>query len=325
MKQKTIVGVGAALVDLLIEESDEFLSQMGSSKGGMTLVDVHQIESALAKSAKNAVQVPGGSACNTLVGISHLGGQSRMIGCCGKDEIGQFFGDSLKATGTESYITQSDTPTGRVLSIVTPDAQRTMFTYLGAAGELSASILTDAHFKNAGIVHLEGYQLFNADMTKAVCDHAKKCGALLSLDLASFEVVQATKPLLESLVHSSVDILIANEDEASAYTGENEETSLRIFSELVEIAVVKLGKKGALVSRKGETIKVDAKVVEAIDTTGAGDLWASGFLYGLAENMTLKQSALLGAEVASEVVQVMGAAIPESGWQRIKAFLAALK
>ncbi|MBF0432868.1 MAG: adenosine kinase [Fibrobacteria bacterium] len=320
MPKTLVAGAGSALVDLLIEENDDYITSMGAEKGGMTLVELEKINEALEKASGSPQVVPGGSACNTLVGISSLGGEALMIGRSGKDEMAELFNRGLEQSGVQAQIGTSDTSTGRVLSVVTPDAQRTMFTYLGAAAELNPQDVQQSFFNEAAIVHLEGYQLFNQPLTEAVLKGAKEAGAMLSLDLASFEVVGATKAFLESIIPEYVDILIANEDEAKAYTGKNEEDSLEIFSKLAKIAVVKKGKHGALASRDGEKVAVEAKLVKAIDTTGAGDLWASGFLYGLTHDYSLEQAAKLGACVASEVVQVMGAVIPEDGWLRIKAF-----
>jgi sugar/nucleoside kinase (ribokinase family) len=318
MKNQTVVGVGAALVDLLLREEDRFLESLGSPKGGMTLVEHKDIEKAIASSSQSADVVPGGSACNTLVGIGKLGGSSRMIGRCGADEKGYIFVEGLKKAGVQSVLGQSTQSTGQVLSVVTPDAQRTMFTYLGAAAELSPEDVQEKDFLDAGVVHMEGYLLWNAPVVEALSQLMDKSDALISLDLASFDVVEAHRNFLKGFIPKYVDILIANEDEAKAYTGLSEEESLEVFAELSDIAVVKLGKEGALIAQGSKRYKVNAHVVDAIDTTGAGDLWASGFLYGLTHGYDVEKSAKLGSIVAAEVVQVMGAVIPQVGWDRIE-------
>ncbi len=317
MKNKKIVGVGAALVDLLINESDEYIQKIGCEKGGMTLVERAQISQYLKDSSQNHTLVPGGSACNTIVGISQLGGKASFLGACGQDDFGNSFESGLQKAGVTSLLKKHDSEeTGRVLSVVTPDAQRTMFTYLGASATLSHENIGASLFDDCSIVHLEGYSLFNPDLVLKILDQLKDRSIKVSLDLASFQVVEASKELLEKIM-PSIDILLANEDEAKAYTGKNEEDSLEEFAKLCEIAVVKKGKKGALIARGNERVTVDAHVVHAVDTTGAGDLWASGFLYGLSQELPLKDCGELGALVASEVVQVFGAAIPNDGWERI--------
>jgi sugar/nucleoside kinase (ribokinase family) len=315
-----IVGAGAPLVDLLLEESDDFIARLGSPKGGMTMVGSDHIDSAVRATGASVTVVPGGSACNTLVGIGRLGGRARLVGRLGRDTLGETFKDGLARAGVEGRLAHSDTPTGRVLSVVTPDAQRTMFTSLGAAAELTPSDLEHGHFEDAAIVHIEGYQLFNRPVVERLVALARNCGARLSIDLASFQVVEACRDLLERLVAEDVDILLANEDEARAYTGLEPEASLDRFAALVDVAVVKLGERGALLASGQRRVRVEALKVKAVDTTGAGDLWASGFLYGLAHGHDLEAAGRLGAVVASEVVQVMGAAIGDDGWRRIEAF-----
>jgi sugar/nucleoside kinase (ribokinase family) len=325
MVKPLIVGAGSALVDLLIEESDEFIIKMGSEKGGMTLVSLSKIEEALNASSSQPSIVPGGSACNTLVGISALHGKTLMIGRCGKDQMSVTFLEALEKAGVEGRLGYSDTPTGNVLSVVTPDAQRTMFTFLGAAAELAPDDLKPEYFANASVIHLEGYQLLNRPVTETIIRRARESKARLSLDLASFEVVEANLEYLKEIIPANVDILIANEDEAKAFTGKNEDDSLELFARMSEIAVVKRGKKGALAARGAERAEVGIQPVKTVDTTGAGDLWASGFLYGLTHGYTLENAAKLGSCVADEVVQVMGAVIPPEGWNRVKSFKSALE
>lgn len=314
---KKVVGVGAALVDMLLEESDQFVINTGEPKGGMTLSELHRIDSLLAKSIIEHKIAPGGSACNTLVGFSRLGGKGSFIGVCGSDDMGRFFETKIKEAGLQSLLKKAEHPTGRVLSIITPDAQRTMFTHLGAAGNFHPHQLNADDFKGAGIVYIEGYLLFNEAVTRKVIQYAKAAGAKIALDLASFQVVQACRGLMDEIIENSVDIILANEDEAKAFTGLNEEDSLKMFSDMADIAVVKLGARGALLKQGSNTVRIEAKEVKAVDTTGAGDLWAAGFLFGLVSGYDLHQAGKLGATVASEVVAVVGAHISDEGWNRI--------
>jgi len=318
MTDKIVLGVGAALVDLLIEESDDFIKSLNSQKGGMTLVESDRIQEIVNKSACKPTMVPGGSACNTLVGMGYLGGKARFIGRYGKDELADVFQRGLKKAGVENVISESDTATGRVLSVITPDAQRTMFTCLGASLELSVSDVLDNCFENVGIVYLEGYLLYNRAVVQKLIENTKSHGAKLCIDLGAFQVVEENKQFLEEIIESSVDIIIANEDEAKAYTGKNEDESLDYFSKLVDIAVVKKGKKGAIIAQGDQKVSVPAVGDQVLDTTGAGDLWAAGFVYGLIHNYSLEKAGKLGSEIASEVIRVVGACIPQDGWDRIK-------
>jgi sugar/nucleoside kinase (ribokinase family) len=245
-----------------------------------------------------------------------------MIGRVGQDTFAEHFRSGLKIAGVEERLRVSaDEETGRVLSVVTPDAQRTMFTCLGASSGLRPEDLEDADFEGAVLVHLEGYLLFNRPIVDRVLELAHKHHARVALDMGSFQVVQICRDLIDELFERRlIDILMANEDEAKAYTGLGASDSLEIFAGKVDTAVVKIGKEGVLVARGPERFEVDAHRVNAIDTTGAGDLWASGFLYGVNHGLTLERAANLGCKVGSEVVQVMGAVIPGEGWSRVHAY-----
>lgn len=318
--KKLIVGVGSALVDILAQEEDSFLSSAGAAKGGMTLVEAGEINRLIELTTGSNAVVPGGSACNTAIGVGDLGGQARFIGKRGKDSLGMAYEKDLIAHGVEPEMLESDDPTGRVLSVVTPDAQRTMFTYLGAAASMIPDEISSACFRDAAIVHVEGYLLFNRELMDAVLKAAKAQGAKISLDLASFNVVEESKDLLDLIVAEYIDILIANEDEALAFTGERDEAkALAILAKDVEIAVLKIGARGSLISGNGEVVVIKGMGNGvAVDTTGAGDLWASGFLFGLVNGMSLEQSGALGSCCGFEVCQLVGAKISDDGWHRIK-------
>ena len=319
-----VVGVGSALVDILLRESDEFLAATGAVKGGMTFVEPEEMEMILSRSSQSPSMVPGGSACNTIIGIGKLGGHARFIGKRGGDKLGIMLDDSLKNQSVEPVLEISDLiPTGRVLSIITPDAQRTMLTFLGAASKTSPGEMTPEKFQGAAIVHIEGYLLFNEELIFAALEAAKEAGALISLDLASFTVVEASKDIITNIVRNYVDILLANEDEAKAYTGiKDEEKSLLKLADDAEIAVLKVGKRGSYVARNGNICRIGIKGDgSAIDTTGAGDLWASGFLYGLVNNMPIEKCGEIAAACGHDVCQMIGAHIPEQGWDRIKTLI----
>jgi sugar/nucleoside kinase (ribokinase family) len=315
-----ITGIGSALVDLLINESDGFLTALGKEKGGMTLVDHHDQEHILGQSLQKPVVVPGGAACNTIVGAARLGGQARFIGMRGKDTYGDQYEEALRGFNVEPFFNLSATTTGRVLSVITPDAQRSMFTHLGASVELNPATVLPELFKDTAIAVIEGYLLFNPDLMLASLKSAKAVGAKIALDLASFEVVEAARPILADIIADYVDILIANEDEARAYTGLSDETAaLKALSKNVEVAVLKVGERGSSVAVDGRMIRIDPQNgSKAIDTTGAGDLWASGFLYGMAHGFSFEKSGRIGSACGYEVCQVVGAQIPETGWERIK-------
>ena len=322
-KRRLIVGVGSALIDILVHESDQFLTQIGVPKGGMQLVEFPLIKQTLAQTDRTPQIVPGGSACNTVIGVGKLGGQASFVGQCGRGDYGRLFEDDLQKNNVKPKLVKSALPTGRVVSIITPDAQRSMLTYLGASAEMQPQDMTAKTFQGAAVVHIEGYLLFNADLITATMKAAKAAGALVALDLASYTVVETAKELLQQLVREYVDILIANEDEARAYTGHTDETkAVAALSQAAPLAVLKVGPRGSYIARDKQILRIDpVSGGQAIDTTGAGDLWAAGFLYGFVNGYTLKQCGALGSLCGYEVCQVVGADIPDQGWQRIRQYL----
>ncbi len=318
--KKLIVGIGSALVDVLAKESDAFVERLGGAKGGMLFAENEFIEKALADISSPPAIVPGGSACNTLIGIGKLGGVARFVGKCGQDRLGDLIRKDLVQNGVEPVLFTSPSPTGKVLSIITPDAQRTMFTFLGAASETTPEETTVACFDGAAIVHIEGYMLHNRELMQTALSNAKTAGARVSLDLASYTIVRESKDYLTEMVAEFVDILIANEDEAHAFTGHQEErTAIEALAQEATLAVLKVGERGSYIAFDGRIEQIQpVGDGSAVDTTGAGDLWASGFLFGLVNGYPLDKCGELGSACGYEVCRVVGAAIPEEGWQRIK-------
>lgn len=320
---KRITGVGNALVDILINESDQFLLDLGKEKGGMTLAEYEEIQDILAKTSQKQTIVSGGAVCNSIMGISRLGGDARFIGSRGNDEYGEIFINDLKNNRVEPIVELSDARTGNCLSVVTPDAQRSMFTFLGASTLLRPTTVTKNLFKDTAIANIEGYLLFNRDLMVAALKAARASGALVAVDLSSFEVVNASLDILEDLIKKYVDILIANEDEALAFTGFTDESkALDALSQHVTYAVLKIGKRGSYVSFNNSVTTIPPQLLEnPVDTTGAGDLWASGFLFGIANGFPLEKCGKLASACGCEVCKVMGTQIPDEGWKRIKALL----
>lgn len=318
--RELIVGIGSALVDILTHENDPFLAESGAAKGGMTLVDKATIERTLANSSATPSVVPGGSACNTVIGVGNLGGSARFVGKCGNDNMAQLIETDLIRQNVEPALIRSDSPTGCALTIITPDAQRSFLTYLGASAETRPEEITVNLFENAAIVHLEGYLLFNPVLIQTALSAAKEAGAKISLDLASYTVVKASGEILDELVETYVDILIANEDEAAAFTGHSDESqALSALAAKADIAVLNVGPRGSYIAQAGNTFAVKPGGDGGVqDTTGAGDLWAAGFLFGLVKGYPIEKCGQLGAACGYEVCQVIGAKIPDDGWKRIR-------
>lgn len=317
---KLVVGLGSALVDILVQEDEAFLETSGAVKGGMTYVESALIEELMGKAASAPSIVPGGSACNTVKGIGKLGGQARFVGKLGDDELGKLFETKLGESNVGPALFSSASPTGRVLSIVTPDAQRSMLTYLGASAETSPQEMTEKCFEGAAIVHIEGYLLFNEELIRAALKAAKLAGALVSLDLASFTVVEESKTVLDSILDQYVDIILANEDEAKALTGHDNETqALNALSGRAKLSVLKVGERGSRICHAGKIVRIEPFGDGAIvDTTGAGDMWAAGFLYGLVNGYPLEKCGDLGSICGYEACRVLGTDIPETRWDGIR-------
>ncbi|MFH0924061.1 MAG: adenosine kinase [bacterium] len=313
-----VLGIGSPLVDILIQEEDEFIKLAGGVKGGMELVDYSKIDEMLAKTGSTIVQASGGSASNTIQALAHLGNSVAFLGKVGKDKYGRFYKSSLKRSGVEPRLISCPDQTGRVLSIITPDAQRTMRTFLGSAANLCCDDLNASQFEGVKYTLIEGYLMFNEPVFLKSIDLAKQVGSKVCLDLASFEVVNIKKELLEKVFKSDIDIIFSNEDEAKAFTGKGEEESLDIFSKFCEIAVVKLGKDGAWIKNGESNFRVQAHPVKAIDTTGAGDIWAAGFLHGLLQKEPLHRCGDIAARVAARIVEVVGASLPKRSWKKIR-------
>lgn len=320
---KRILGVGSPLVDVLSQVPHEHIDKIDGEKGGMEMVDFNKLQEMI-KEAGEHEMAPGGSAANTLLGLLKLGFSGSFLGKIGNDERGEFFMKSFTDAGGchSRFKVCNETPTGTCLSLVTPDAERTLRPFLGAAANMLIHEVHEDDFKDHDHVHIEGYLLFNRELAMKTLKAAKAAGCTVSLDLASFEVVNANKDILPEMLGAYVDMVFANEEEAKAWCdSDNPEDALKSLAEHCETVAVKLGAEGAWVQHGDQKVFVDAHSVSAIDTTGAGDLWASGFLYGLLSGLSPEQSAKLASKVGAEVVQIMGASIPENTWNDIRAFL----
>jgi sugar/nucleoside kinase (ribokinase family) len=246
---------------------------------------------------------------------------SRFIGIVGNDTAGNYYRDTFARLGGDAsrICTRDAMATAQCLSLVTPDGERTMRTHLGAAASMELDDITPDAFTGCRHVHIEGYLLFNYDLLVHVLQTAKSAGCSISLDLASFEVVNNSKERMPGLLKQYVDIVFANEEEAEAYAGSsNADDCLKKLAEGCETVAIKFGAAGALLHNTQETCRVSAIPVEnVVDTTGAGDLWAAGFLFGHINGYSLKQCGEFGAVLGAAVVQQEGGSVPEDQWDLI--------
>ncbi len=316
---KRVLGLGNALVDLLIQmDNDNLINELNLPKGSMTLIEDNAAEEITKLiEGKDVPKVSGGSAANTIHGIARLGASCGYIGKINNDEIGNFFKDDLKNAGIEAQMLKGNASSGRAYTFISPDSERTFATFLGAAVEMSAEELREEYFDGYDIFHIEGYLVYNRQLIERALILAKKKNMLVSLDMASYNVVEDNLDFLKKIVPEYVDIVFANEEEAKAYTGKEPREALSVFAEQCDIAVVKIGKEGSLVKRNNETFEVGIIETKAIDTTGAGDSYAAGFIYGLELNLPLNKCGEIGALLAGKVIAQYGARISDADWPQI--------
>ena len=316
-----LVGVGSPIIDVLARVPDSFIDQIEGEKGGMVLTDAETIGKWMAQLPEPFTEAPGGSAGNAIFAAARLGVRSTFIGKIGNDAGGTFYRERFAELGGDpSRFKVGEIPNGRCLSLITPDSERTLRTDLGAAATLRPEEITPADFVGCTHAHVEGYLLFNPELMMAVLKSAREANCSISLDLASFEVVEAAREILPGLLRDYILMVFANEEEAAAFHGEEApEGDLAVdLSRYCDLAVVKAGSKGAWLARGTEALHCPAVPdVKAIDTTGAGDYWAAGFLAGWLKGKPLEQCARWGALLGAEVVQVIGAALPEERWKKI--------
>lgn len=307
-----VLAVGNAIVDIIAQVDESVLDKHGMTKGAMALIDQETAQK-IYQDLPNPIQTSGGSAGNTMAAYASLGGTGAYIGKTGNDELGQEFRDDITSQGV-TFTTpplNGDTPTAFSMIIVTPDAQRTMNTYLGAAGLVTTDDIDEDLIKNSAVTYLEGY-LFDRDESKEAFYKAseltKKHGKKLALTLSDTFCVERFKSEFKNLVENHVDILFANENEIlSLYDTANFDDAMKQLQNDVEIGAVTRSEKGAVITSKEEIITVPAvPPTQLVDTSGAGDSYAAGFLYGYTQEKTLAECSHIGAVAASEVISHIG-------------------
>jgi sugar/nucleoside kinase (ribokinase family) len=315
----SILGIGNALVDIMTSiESDIVLDELNLPKGSMQIVNEETINNAMVKT-KNFKQTlaTGGSAANTINGLAHLGSETAFIGKVGNDDMGKFFFEDMVKAGISPTLLKGKFQTGRALALVSPDSERTFAVNLGAAIEMTPEDISIDQFKWHTYFHIEGYLVQNHALIEKALKLAKEVGLTVSLDLASYNVVEENIDFLKEMVKKYVDIVFANEEEAKAFTGKNPEEALVDIASMVKIAVVKVGSKGSMIKSGDYTCKVGVVKATSIDTTGAGDMYASGFLYGQSKGLSLEQSGEIGAILSGKVIETIGPKMIDSTWEHL--------
>jgi sugar/nucleoside kinase (ribokinase family) len=312
MHEIDVVGIGNAIVDVLSHAEDSFLEKHGLNKGGMALIDDDQAH-ALYAAMGPGVEISGGSAANTMAGIAALGGKAAFIGKVRDDQLGEVFAHDIRSAGV-SFVTPpalEGTSTARCLILVTPDAQRTMNTFLGASTGLTPEDINPEVIRSAKVTYLEGYLWDPEDAKNAfrrALDIAHEAGRKVALTLSDSFCVDRHRDEFRELVRH-VDIVFANEAEImSLYQVDEFDAALQAVRDAGTLAALTRSEKGSLVLNGGEVHMIDAeKGVDVVDTTGAGDLYAAGFLTGYTQGASLHDCGRMGAIAAAEVISHMGA------------------
>ncbi len=307
-----VYGVGNALVDIQASVTDEILESLAFSKGIMTLVDEAVQSQVLSNIAGQQItRCAGGSAANTIMGIADFGGKAAYAGKVGSDPLGQFFLEDMRKIGVAIEVPPARASSGTCVILITPDAQRTMLTHLGVSSTLSPDDIYESEIKKAKYVYVEGY-LFTGESTKAAAlkaiDLAKKNGVRIAFTVSDPFLIQHFREHFWQLIEESIDLLFCNLDEARSLTGKTDtiECAQAIHRHSVDVALT-LGKQGSLLMHNNEVIPIEGVPVKAIDTTGAGDMYAAGLLYGITNGLTWQQAGHLASHAAARVVSQRGA------------------
>ena len=306
-----ILGIGNAIVDVLCKVSDEFLTQHSLTKSTMKLIDEVEFKNLLA-SLKIEETISGGSVANSIVGLSQLGNQVGFIGKISNDELGQKYEDGLKKERVKYLYKKKkeEMPTGSCLILITPDSERTMCTFLGTAGRINDNDIKEEDIKNAEMVFLEGY-LWDEGNPKKAFDKAIAHSKKVAMSLSDLFCVERHKPHFMELVKNKLDIIFANEQEILSLIGsETFEEAIRFSKEIKKNVIITRGENGAVSINKDQVTEINAQSnLKIKDLTGAGDLFAAGYLHGVINQLNIKECLIKGTELSSKIIQKIGARI----------------
>ena len=319
---KSILGIGNALTDILaVLPDDSLLAEFHLPKGSMQHVDAETGDGIWQALKPLGVKyVAGGSAANTIACTAILGMPSGFIGKIGNDELGLLFKSDQEQFGVRTHLLTGTHASGRSMVFVSGgNAERTFAVYLGAALDLVPEDLQPEWFEGYDYFHIEGYLVQNQDLVRRAVELARAAGCIISLDLASYNVVESNLTFLHGIVEKYVDIVFANETEARAFTGlADPRESLDVLARISRTAIVKVGKAGSWLKRGDEVQFVEAWPADPVDATGAGDTYAAGFLYADAQGLPLKACGEIGSIIAAKVVEVIGTKIDIPRWRVAK-------
>lgn len=325
---KSILGIGNALTDILaVLPDDTFLQKCHLPKGSMQHVDMTTGDKIWAALKPLGVKyVAGGSAANTIRCTAILGMESAFIGKVGDDELGKLFESDQEQIGVKTRLLKSEKSSGRSMVFVSGgNAERTFAVYLGAALDLCPEDLDPEWFKGYDYFHIEGYLVQNQSLIRRAVELAHEAGCIISIDMASYNVVESNLAFLHDLVERYVDIVFANETESKAFTKiEDPRLALDEIAKLCKVAIVKVGKEGSWIKSGDEVYNIPPYPAEPVDATGAGDTYAAGFLYGHSLGLSLDKCGHIGSIIAAKVVEVLGTKMDIPRWREAKIQLRSL-
>ena len=306
-----ILGIGNAIVDVLCKVTDDFLIKNSLTKSTMKLVDESEFK-ILLSSLKIEETISGGSVANSIVGLSQLGNNVGFLGKVSNDELGQKYEDGLKKENVQYLYNKEKEfiPTGSCLILITPDSERTMCTFLGTSSKINDSDVNENDIQKSDMIFLEGY-LWDEGEPKKAFDKAIKNAKKTAMSLSDIFCVERHKPHFLNLVKNQLDIIFANEQEITTLIGSKSFEEVVSFSkEIKKNIIITRGKKGAISINNNDVIECDAQSnLKIKDLTGAGDLFAAGYLHGIINNLTVKESLIKGTELSSQIIQKIGARI----------------
>jgi len=316
-----ILGIGNALVDVLIKLPDEkLLCELNVEKGSMNLIDAEKRKMIFERIKSFTVtQTTGGSVSNTTLALKQLGEPVGFLGKAGNDIYGNFYLKEMTDLEIELHLIQEDTFSGTAIALITPNGERTFCTYLGAAADMRKENLHPSIFKQYTHLYIEGYLVQNHELIETALAMAKSLQMTIILDLASYNVVASDREFIQSLTERYVDILFANEEEAMALTEKPSEAALLEIAEKVPTVIMKGGAKGSWIKQKDLFIHIPVyKKINPLDTTAAGDYYAAGFFYGMINGANPEKCAKLGTLLSYHIIQVIGTKLPEETWMEIR-------
>lgn len=315
-----VMGIGNALIDIMAELQDEaLLKKYSFAKGSQEHISKEVFDQFYQElSLSGAKFIPGGSAANTIHALASLDHKTAFIGAIGNDDYGKMFEEDLSQAGVYTDLFRKEGDTGKVLHLKTPDNSITRIAYIGVNGDLTPDDLSDKYLSNYSHLLIDGYMVPNEDFVQALADSNDIQYMKVVFDLASSHIAEGHREFLKRFIKSTVDILFANDLEAFSYTGNEPERAIRSMVKDCEVVVIKKGDKGSLIQRGSEFYPIPSSPANVVESSGAGDLYAAGFLYGLLRNYHLTHCGKIGAFLASKVLEVEGGKISSEDWREIK-------